>query len=93
MRSLFVYILASDDRQLYTGVTGDLRERLQAHRRGESSYTREHRIYKLVYYEEISPPILAIQREKQIKAWKRRKRLDLVESVNPGWRDLQLPWW
>jgi putative endonuclease len=88
-RELFVYILASWRRELYTGVTGNLQQRLLQHRSGSSlSYTRRLGIHRLVYYERLGPPRLAIAREKQIKSWSRAKRIGLIESVNPAWLDL-----
>jgi putative endonuclease len=51
-------------------------------------YAHQHGITRLVYYEVLSPPRRAIAREKQIKTWKRRKRIALIESVNPEWSDL-----
>ena len=87
-RRLYVYILASWDRKLYTGVTNNLRTRLTQHRSGESDYTHRHDIHRLVYFEMLDPPMVAIQREKQIKSWTRAKRIALIESKNPDWDDL-----
>ena len=92
MRTLFVYILASKRHRLYTGVTGDLETRMQQHRNGEVNFTARYRINRLVYYEELSPPITAIEREKQIKGWVRSKKIALIESVNPHWDDLAAAW-
>ena len=82
-RRLYVYVLASWDRKLYTGVTNNLRTRLTQHRSGESDYTHRHDIHRLVYFEMLGPPMVAIQREKQIKSWTRAKRIALIESKNP----------
>jgi putative endonuclease len=87
-RRLYVYVLASWDRKLYTGVTNNLRTRLTQHRSGESDYTHRHDIHRLVYFEMLGPPMVAIQREKQIKSWTRAKRIALIESKNPDWDDL-----
>ena len=93
-RSLFVYILASKDRKLYTGLAGNLAKRLERHRSGASSkaYTSRHGIDRLVYFERVSPEN-ARERERQIKGWTRAKRVALIESVNPEWRDLSLSEW
>ncbi|HKV74430.1 MAG TPA: GIY-YIG nuclease family protein [Gemmatimonadales bacterium] len=93
MRTLYVYILASQTRVLYTGVTRDLTRRMQLHRSpGRNSFTARYRVTKLVYYEAIAGPLQAIQREKQIKGWSRAKRLSLIAATNPLWQDLAADW-
>jgi putative endonuclease len=89
-RRYFVYILASDSRQLYVGVTNSLSVRLAQHRAGLDShgYTTKHCMRKLVYCEESNDILAAIRREKQIKVWTRAKKVRLIESLNPDWRDL-----
>jgi putative endonuclease len=90
---IYVYIMASEARLLYVGVTNDLQRRLMEHRSKEiPGYTKEHDITRLVYYETIAGPLNAIGREKQIKSWTRAKRLTLIEQHNPGWRDLSSEW-
>jgi putative endonuclease len=88
-RTYFVYILASESRELYVGVTNNLNRRLAEHRTGlYQGYAFEHDIKHLVHFE-ITPDIRsAISREKQIKAWTRSKRIRLIEKGNPEWRDL-----
>ena len=86
--SYWVYILSSDHRTLYTGITNDLDVRIRGHRKGESRFTRKYNIHRLVHFEEFAEPIAAILREKQIKSWTRQRRVALIESVNPGWKDL-----
>ena len=89
-RTYFVYILASESRELYLGVTNDLQRRLFEHQtsRDPNSYTSRHRTFRLVYCETTSDVNAAIRREKQIKRWKRHRRLDPIEQTNPDWRDL-----
>ena len=88
-RTFFVYILSSRFRTLYVGVTNDLQRRVLQHReRRPGSYTARYRISTLVYYETYSDPTAAIVREKQIKGWRRDRKDALIESLNPGWRDL-----
>ena len=82
-----VYLLASRSRALYVGVTNDLARRLAEHREG-SGYTARYRIDRLVYHEAHASARDAIAREKQIKAWRREKKVALIERENPGWRDL-----
>jgi putative endonuclease len=86
----FVYILTNDRHTvLYTGVTNDLVRRVSEHREhGLSGFTRRYNVDKLVFYEETNDVRSAIAREKQIKAGSRRKKVALIESMNPDWRDL-----
>jgi len=62
------------------------------HRSGDVEFTSRYRINRLVYYEQLGPPISAIEREKQIKGWIRVKKIALIESVNPRWNDLAADW-
>jgi putative endonuclease len=89
-RTYFVYILASDSRELYVGVTNDLHRRLFEHRSGldPKSYCSRHRTFRLVYWESTNDILAAIHREKHIKRWKRVRRLELIEQMNPDWKDL-----
>jgi putative endonuclease len=86
----FVYILTNDRHAvLYTGVTNDLVRRVSEHREhGLSGFTRRYNVDKLVFYEETNDVRSAIAREKQIKAGSRRKKVALIESMNPDWGDL-----
>ena len=88
MRQFFVYILASRSRTLYVGVTNDLAKRLYQHRTGECAFTAKYRISRLVYIETASTPRAAIEREKQIKGYRRDKKIALIRSMNPTWKDL-----
>ena len=90
MRSYWVYILASRPRgTLYVGVTRDLIRRVYEHREGLiQGFTRTHGVKMLVYYEQHATVMAAIQREKNIKHWSRKWKIDLVRSLNPDWRDL-----
>src|SRR6266545_5499392 len=74
---------------LYTGITNDLQRRVLEHKSGEgSSFTKKYNVTKLVYYESGDDVNIAIAREKQIKAGSRKKKNDLIESLNPDWKDL-----
>jgi len=86
----WVYILASKPRgTLYVGVTSNLVRRVAEHREGlVDGFSKQHRVLRLVYHEEHPTMPLAIQREKNIKHWSRRWKIDLVTSVNPDWIDL-----
>jgi len=93
MRQYFVYILASRSRTLYVGVTNDLKRRLYEHKEGlVSGFTRKYRVHSLVYYEATTDVRSAIAREKQIKRWRREKKVRLIESMNPEWKDLAGGW-
>ena len=84
-----VYILASRSRNLYTGVTGNLQQRMIEHRQGlVPGFTTRYRIFRLVYVEQFGSIHAAIAREKQIKGWRREKKIWLVERRNPTWEDL-----
>ena len=84
-----VYILASRNRVLYVGVTNDLPRRLGQHRDGRgSAFTRKYRIDRLVYAETFRYVYDAIRREKQIKGWKRERKVRLIEAANPGWQEI-----
>ncbi len=88
-----IYILASDSRRLYVGMTSDLVRRVWQHRVGAlPGFTQRYRISRLVYFESTTDARAAVARERQVKAWTREKRLRLVESVNAGWTDLATTW-
>ena len=80
---------STNNRVLYTGVTSDLRKRVYQHKEGKGShFTGKYQVKKLVYYEIYEDIHHAIAREKQIKSGPRRKKIELIERMNPGWRDL-----
>ena len=84
-----VYILASRTRTLYIGVTSDLELRIASHKAGIGSrFTRKYGVDRLVYVEWAPDPLSAISREKALKGWRRAKKVALIESVNPDWKDL-----
>ena len=89
-RYYFVYIMTNQfNTVLYTGVTNDLVRRVYEHKEGLiKGFTSRYKIKKLVYYEVFEGPIYAIEREKQIKAGSRQKKIDLIERLNPDWKDL-----
>jgi len=90
MKIFWVYILASRPRgTLYVGITNNLIRRIYAHREGfADGFTKEHGVKMLVYYEQNATAIAAIQREKNIKHWSRKWKIDLIRSTNPEWRNL-----
>ena len=89
----YVYIMANNNNSvLYTGVTSNLKERVIQHKakKHKNSFSSRYNICKLVYYEELETIGEAIKREKQIKAGSRKKKIDLIISINPEWEDLSL---
>ena len=89
----FVYIMASQSRVLYVGLTRDLLRRVYQHRHGTfGGFTARYRVTKLVYFEETNSIRVAITRERQLKAWTRHKKIELIESSNRGWVDLAAGW-
>ena len=89
-REYFVYIMTNGANSvLYTGVTNNLRRRVREHKEGVGGYfTSRYKATKLVYFETVNDPRTAISREKQIKGGSRKRKIDLINSMNPDWRDL-----
>ncbi len=93
MKPFHVYILASRSRVLYVGVTSDLVARVFQHRsHAVTGFTARYRIYRLVHFEETTDAHAAISREKQLKGWRRSKKIALIEAGNPMWRHLAADW-
>ena len=88
MRTYWVYILASKSRRTYIGVTNNLQRRLHQHRSGLVHTTMRYKLFRLVYVECTTDVVAAITREKQLKGWRRARKLALISSVNPTWDDL-----
>jgi putative endonuclease len=94
MKNSYVYILSNHARMLYIGITSDLRRRVYEHKRKLlPGYTAEREIDRLVYYEHTSDVRFAIAREKQLKGWRRIRKVELVRAMNPAWRDLSESLW
>ena len=89
-KQYYVYIMTNKGNTvLYTGVTGDLKKRVYEHRaKLVEGFTKRYNLTRVVYYEVTSEIESAILREKQIKGGSRAKKLDLVNNMNPGWKDL-----
>ena len=93
MNRYWVYIATNNARTLYTGVTNDLLRRMYEHKsRLIPGFTSKYRIDRLVFFEMTSDVRSAIAREKQIKAWRREKKIVLIQSANPSWEDLSAKW-
>ena len=89
LRLFYVYLLASRSRVLYIGMTNDLERRVREHRLGEfEGFTKKYRVHRLVFFESFHDARTAIAREKQLKGWRREKKVALIEAQNPTWEDL-----
>ena len=90
-RDYYVYIVARLSRVIHIGVTSDLVQRSYGHReKFVKGFASRYHCTRLVHYEQTSDVLAAIEREKQIKAWRREKKVALIETVNPHWNDLYL---
>jgi putative endonuclease len=88
-----VYILANASRRIYVGSTSNLIGRLRQHRQKTfPGFTRDHNITMLVYYEEIPDPAAMVARERDMKSWRRERKVELIEQENPLWFDLSAGW-
>jgi len=88
-RDYFVYIMANQSRTLYVGVTNNIRRRVRQHNDGEApGFTSKYKTTCLVYVERFANINSAIAREKQIKGWRRDKKVLLIQKENPDWNDL-----
>jgi putative endonuclease len=89
----YVYIMASRSGAMYVGVTNNLERRVFQHKHGTGSeFTAKYLMTKLVYWEDANDIRAAIMREKQIKGWRRAKKIELIEAINPRWLDLAADW-
>jgi putative endonuclease len=94
VKTFFVYILASKSGTLYVGVTNNIKKRVYEHKNHlVPGFTDKYDINRLLYFEEIGDSASAINREKQIKAWRREKKVALIDSLNPEWIDLSRDWY
>ena len=92
-KEYYVYIMTNKSRTLYTGVTNNLIRRVHEHKNKlVPGFTSKYNIQFLVYYEAGNDINAAIAREKQIKGWLRSKKIALIDSMNPQWKDLSAEW-
>ena len=92
-KTYYIYIMANQSRTLYTGVTNNIKKRVYQHKNGlVEGFTHRYKIDALIYVESFSDVYSAIAREKQIKHWRRDKKLQLIAQENPNWRDLSDGW-
>jgi len=94
MKEYYVYIMTNSVRTLYIGVTNDLMRRVFEHKEKlAEGFTKKYNITMLVYYETSSDVQAALAREKQLKSWRRSKKIAVIESSNPLWKDFSLEWY
>jgi putative endonuclease len=87
--TFWVYIMGSRTGTLYTGMTGFLAKRASQHKSGEiEGFTKKYKCDRLLYYEIYDSVFRAQARERQVKGWRREKKIKLIESMNPRWEDL-----
>ena len=94
-KHFYVYIMTNGPRPhvLYTGMTGNLPRRVFEHKSKLSTgFTSRYNLTRLVYYEMFAYPAEAIAREKEIKGWRRSKKIALIQAMNPHWHDLTAEW-
>ena len=89
-RNYYVYILTNwNNKVMYVGVTNNIQRRLYEHKsKLIPGFTEKYNLHKLVYIEETDNVVFALEREKQLKKWRRNKKNQLIETLNPGWKDL-----
>ncbi len=93
-RSYFTYIMASRSHTLYIGMTGDLEKRVFQHKwREHHGFTERYNCDRLVWFESHQGVAKAFLREKQLKGWRREKKIALIEKTNPTWLDLSRDWY
>jgi putative endonuclease len=84
----WVYILTSRSGTLYIGITGFFEKRIHQHKYDSiEGFTKKYQCHRLVYYESFQDVETAISREKQLKGWRREKKIGLIEKLNPRWQD------
>ncbi|MGH9492799.1 MAG: GIY-YIG nuclease family protein [Terriglobales bacterium] len=90
----YAYILASISGTLYIGITSALKERVFKHKEGLfDGFRRKYSVNRLVYFESFDDVRTAIDREKQLKGWRRAKKIALIERINSQWKDLSAEWY
>ncbi len=93
-KQYYVYIMTNKSGTLYTGLTENLKKRIDQHKNKlVEGFTKKYNINKLLCFETFPDVYSAIDREKTIKGWVRRKKLDLIRTTNPDWTDLSQDWY
>lgn len=93
MKTFYIYILTSQSGTLVTGVTSNIEHRVYQHKHKLiNGFTKKYNVDRLVYVEETTDIYAGLNREKEIKAWRRSKKVALTQSINPKWEDLAADW-
>ena len=93
MKKYYVYIVSSKSGTLYIGMTGDLKKRVYEHKHKlVEGFTKKYGVDRLVYFEETGDVSVALVREKELKGWLRKRKIALIETGNPEWKDLSEDW-
>ena len=93
-KTYYVYIMTNQSRTLYVGITNNIRQRIRQHKDGlVEGFTNRYKIDTLVYFETFRDITSGITREKQIKRWRREKKVRLIVKDNPDWHDLSDGWY
>jgi len=93
-KTFYIYIMASKSGTLHVGMTNNIKRRVLEHKNHLApGFTDKYSIDRLLYVENFANPASAINREKQIKAWRREKKVKLIDSQNPAWNDLSEGWY
>ena len=94
MKTFYIYMMTSPSGTLYTGMTNDLLRRVYEHKHKMiEGFTKKYNVTRLVYFEETTNVQTALAREKEIKKWRRSKKIGLIKSLNPKWKDLSEDWY
>ena len=94
MKTYYLYIMASKTGTLYVGFTSDIKPRVYQHKNHSlPGFTNKYNVERLLYIETFGDAFSGIQREKQVKAWRREKKVRLIDSANPRWDDLSADWY
>jgi putative endonuclease len=94
MKNYYVYIMTSPSGTLYTGMTSNLVRRVYEHKQIlVDGFTKKYNVTRLAYYEQTSDVQTALAREKEMKKWRRSKKIALIKSINPKWQDLSAGWY
>ena len=93
-KTYYVYIMTNQSRTLYVGFTNNIQQRIMQHKEGlVEGFTSHYKIDTLIYFETFSDATSGIAREKQIKRWRREKKVRLINQENPDWHDLSDGWY
>ena len=94
MKTFYTYIMASKSGTLYIGMTNNIKRRVHQHKNHQTpGFTGKYNIENLLYVETFSDAMSAIKREKQLKSWSRKKKINLIDTKNPTWLDLAKNWY